>query len=566
MVEPELLQAIQTSPPDREFAVIVTLAEKPDLSALQGLDPSDLRTQLVTTLKDHAAAQQPPVLAFLDGIGARNTRSLWLIDAIATIVNGASIQPLANLPAVESVRLDEAVTAPQTNYAGATTQAWNLVAVNAPTLWNLGFTGQGIVVAGVDTGVDGNHPALAGKWRGGANGWYDPRGEYTEPYDPGGHGTQTMGLMVGVSSDGLAVGLAPDATWIAAKAFDDAGNASASDLHLSYQWILDPDDDPATDDAPNVVNSSWSQSNQGECSTKFQQDIEILKLAGIAVAFSAGNYGPATGSDVSPANNANGFAVGAIDVNGDIGLFSSRGPSACDGTIFPEVVAPGIEVETTDLSFGGIDLYAFVTGTSFAAPHVAAGMALLKQAFPAASIGEIEAALRDSAEDIGAVGADNEFGYGLLDLAGAYDQLNLSPAPSDVDGDGYFSGEDCDDSDPTVFPGAPEIKHDGIDQDCNGYDLTIDITKATYDAQNDRLAAQATSALGKDAALELVGYGPMSWNKRKNIWSVSVEPAGGNPGAITVSGPEGAESGDVSDGGGGGKGGGGGGNKGGKNK
>jgi len=371
--------------------------------------------------------------------------------------------------------------------------------------------------------------------------------------------------MVGIRSDGLAVGLAPDATWIAAKAFDDAGNASASDLHLSYQWILDPDDDPATDDAPNVVNSSWSQSNQGECSTEFQQDIEILKLAGIAVAFSAGNYGPAPGSDVSPANNANGFAVGAVDVNGDIGLFSSRGPSACDGTIFPEVVAPGIEVETTDLSFGGIDLYAFVTGTSFAAPHVAAGMVLLKQAFPAASVGEIEAALRDSAQDLGAIDADNEYGYGLLDLAGAYDQLNLSPAPSDADGDGYFSSEDCDDSDPTVFPGAPETKHDDIDQDCNGYDLTIDIIKATYDAQNDRIAAQATSALGKDAALELVGYGPMSWNKRKNIWSISAEPAGGNPGTITVSGVEGAESGTVSDGGGKG-GGGGGGNKGGKNK
>ena len=116
-----------------------------------------------------------------------------------------------------------------------------------------------MVVATLDTGVDLTHPDLAGAWRGGANSWYDPNGEHpTTPVDVNGHGTWTMGVMVGGDAGGSSIGIAPDAQWIAAKIFNDRGIATTVGIHLAFQWLLDPDGNPATADAPNVVNDSWS--------------------------------------------------------------------------------------------------------------------------------------------------------------------------------------------------------------------------------------------------------------------------------------------------------------------
>ena len=163
------------------------------------------------------------------------------------------------------------------------------------------------------------------------------------------------------------------------------------------------------------------------------------------MVFSAGNQG-SLGSE-SPANNPGSFAVGSIDSSLNVAASSSRGASACDGSFFPEVVAPGVSVRTADLTFGGVfpDSYASGSGTSFAAPHVAGTMALLRQANPDTSVAELEQALTGTAVDLGAAGADNESGYGLIDAVAANDLLASNPGPTctDADSDGFFAQAGC---------------------------------------------------------------------------------------------------------------------------
>jgi subtilisin family serine protease len=211
----------------------------------------------------------------------------------------------------------------------------NIDLVGADDLWNLGIRGQGVVVANMDTGVDASHPDLGSRWRGGTNSWYDPNGEHPNtPTDVSGHGTWTTGVMVGGDKGGTSIGMAPDAKWIAVEIFDDRGVATTSGIHLGFQWRLDPDGDPSTPDAPNVVNDSWTMSTFGY-DLEFQPDLQSLRAAGIVSVFAAGNFGPGTSTVPSPANNPEALSVGAVDNSGVIDSSSGRGPSACDQSVGP---------------------------------------------------------------------------------------------------------------------------------------------------------------------------------------------------------------------------------------
>jgi bacillopeptidase F len=551
IIEPELEQVLQVAAPDEDISVIVTLKEKVDFNQFKNKDKGLLRAMMIRALKSKADLTQIPIQGFLKGRGAQRIVTLWLINGMAVTAPSDVISELAIMPLVESIRLDHTLKAPVSEQSSSSIPEWNINAVGAPQLWDLGYTGGGTVVANMDTGVDANHPDLESKWRGGSNSWYDPNGEHGTPYDADGHGTQTMGIMVGGDNGGIAIGVAPDARWIAVKIFNDAGVAYFSRIHQGFQWILDPDGNPDTNDLPDVVNNSWSlKNNVNECVLEFQDDIQALKAAEIAVVFAAGNAGPGSSTSMSPANYPESFAVGAINDTFSIASFSSRGPSTCDGAIYPETVAPGVNIKTSDLTFGGVipNSYAYVSGTSFSAPHVAGSIALLLGAFPNLAVSELETALNQSALDLGSAGPDNSYGHGLIDVIEAYNLINGLATCTDTDNDGYYveaacgTSQDCNDSNPLIHPSASEVKHDGIDQDCNGYDLTIDILSAVYGAKRDSLSVEATSDLGKNADLQLAGYGAMKWNRKKSKWVISLRRVGENPETITVSGIEGSES------------------------
>ncbi|MDW7773935.1 MAG: S8 family serine peptidase [Desulfobulbaceae bacterium] len=480
VISPELEEVLNTVAPDDEIPVIVTLADSVDLKALiKGVEGRS-RAGIIKALVNKADASQPPLLVAIMNKNVSNIKRFWIFNGLSFQAPADLVRELADFPGLESVRLDATLTAPEPLPAAASIPEWNISAVRAPELWDLGYSGQGIVVANMDTGVDPDHQDIAGKWRGGSNSWFDPHGQYDAPHDSNGHGTRTMGIMVGGDYGGTAIGMAPDAQWIAVKIYDNQDRTTLSVIHQGFQWLIDPDGSPATDDAPDVVNNSWGfDYNAGECITEFEPDIEALRAMDIAVVFSGGNTGPSLYSSVSPANNPGAFAAGAVDEDFTVANFSSSGPSACDGTVYPEVVAPGTNIRTADLTYSGTypDSYVSVAGTSFSAPHISGAVALLRGSFPDASAAAIETALQDSALDLGETGPDNVYGYGLLDTLAAYEMLaSATPLCQDSDGDGYFAGgdscgpKDCNDDDRSINPGACDIKGDGIDQDCDGTD------------------------------------------------------------------------------------------------
>ena len=231
--------------------------------------------------------------------------------------------------------------------------------------------------------------------------------------------------MVGGDAGGSSIGVAPDAKWIAVKIFNDQGVANAVGIHLGFQWLLDPDGDPGTPDAPNVVNNSWTLS-----SARLQSRVPARPRRTCAPRASSRSSPPGTAGRA----RARASARRTIPARSPSGLramptrsasSSSRGPSSCGQPVYPQVVAPGVSIRSSDL-FG---LYARMSGTSLAAPHVSGALALLLSASPGLLPDRQEAALESGAVDLGAAGADDTFGFGRLDVLAAYQWLQGSPPP-----------------------------------------------------------------------------------------------------------------------------------------
>ena len=377
-------------------------------------------------------------------------RPLWVVNAVAIEASAELIEELSTRTDVEEIIPDKVLRLAAPLPSAVVPGTWNIDRIGVRSLWGAGFRGDGVVVATLDTGADIRHPEFGNKWRGGAADWFVAYSPDPLPHgipsddDPNGHGTRVMGLLVGGDIGGAPTGIAPEAKWIAAKVFSNSGESSYSAIHAAFQWALDPDGDPATLDAPDVVNCSWDLENPGGYLAEFEPDIRNLKTAGIAVVFAAGNSGPASSTSTSPGNNPGALAIGAIGSDDLVAGFSSRGPSSSDGSVYPSLVAPGVGIRTTDLWFGSLATsYTTVSGTSYSAPHAAGSLALLFSADPALTADQAEGALKQAAIDFGQAAPDNSYGYGLLDVDRAARVLGiLPPLPvpdGDADGDGILT-------------------------------------------------------------------------------------------------------------------------------
>lgn len=417
--------------------LLVIMVEQSDLSEITG-DQTQRGAEVHSRLIDTAERTQRDLRADLtaDGIAYR---PFYLVNAVEVPDAPFRRQQLEARDDVAEVLLapqSRPVPEPEAPLEGGplgdTAPQPNIDQVNAPKAWADGADGSGITIGISDSGVDGAHPALADRFRGGDDSWIDPINGSTTPVDPNGHGTHALGLALG----GNGIGVAPGADWIGcANLPRNAGNPA--DYLACLQFMLAPypsggdpfsDGDPGR--APDIATNSWSCPQIEGCdSTVFGGAIKAFETAGIFFVAAAGNAGPACGSaGTPPANDPTTFTVGAVNSHDTVVDFSGRGPVDWHGESFlaPAVVAPGFQVVSA-VPGGGYDR---LSGTSMATPHVAGAVAVLWSAQPSL-VGDISATQKLLAQTarpvITANGAPldacgvpaNTAGAGIIDVAAA---------------------------------------------------------------------------------------------------------------------------------------------------
>ncbi len=334
-----------------------------------------------------------------------------------------------------------------------------LAMINADKVWALNISGQGIVVGGLDSGVQWDHPALIRQYRGNDGrsvnhdfSWHDAILKQTNktmaskcgynlkaPCDDTGHGTHTLGTVLGNDGVTSVIGVAPSARWMACRNMDNGIGTVATYtdcfefFFAPYKYGSDPQKDGRPEFSPHILNNSWGCDKIEGCQgDEFSDILKVYHQAGTMMVVSAGNSGLCGTISSPPANDsAHTLSVGSVDRRKSASVFSSRGPSTLDGGIGPDLVAPGEFIRSA--SHGGG--YREQSGTSMATPHVAGAIALLWSANKSliGRVDETTAILIRSAAPLksdetcgGVLGTqvpNNTFGYGLLDVFAA---VNLS--------------------------------------------------------------------------------------------------------------------------------------------
>jgi len=433
----------------------IRLTDKADLSGAKQIADWDERGQYVyDTLRATAKESQAGVIETLDAAGA-DYQSFWINNSIfvedGSLALAQSVAASSDVKGIYQTFQMQEVEPVDSKPAGPKMTAaveWGIDAINAPDVWDLGVTGEGITVASFDTGVDVTHPALRAKYRG-ANpdgsldhdyNWFDiPNTCGGAPCANGSHGTHTTGTMVGDDGGANQIGVAPGARWIAVNCIDNTG-CDFDDYLANAQWFLAPTradgSDPDPSMRPHVINNSWGIPPAVNLPDDWMSAETVAwNAAGIFGSWAAGNEGPSCQTNRFPGEFTHTYAAGAYDVNGNIASFSSRGPGR-EGEIKPNIAAPGVNVRSSVP--GG---YGTSSGTSMAAPHLGGAVALLWSAAPSL-VGDVEgtaALLNQTAVDTadtscgGTAEDNNVWGEGKLDVAAMVDA-----AP--VDGVGTLAG------------------------------------------------------------------------------------------------------------------------------
>ncbi len=478
---PELATQIQGSAPAALVSCIVQMKEQYPYAAVRANSTADK----IASFRAVAQNSQAPVLADLKrwGNAAVVKRSFWVINGFHLLATPDVIRWLSTRPDVAQVSDDarifliDAPTDEAVGGAADTVPKWNVAQVSAPDCWDVGYDGQGVVIAHTDTGVDTTHPALQGRFSGY---WHDSINGRSNPYDDNGHGTHTVGTMVGING----IGVAPGATFVAVKVLDGGGSGSTSQLLDGMEWIANLDATVAI----KAVSASWgSPSRTAQWAWSMCQ---TYKSIGILPVFANGNDGPGTATVGTPGDYPLVLGVGATDSADDIATFSSRGPAPNQPpwNVASNWYRPDWNLTKPDLAAPGASIYSSwpggqyrtLNGTSMATPHVAGAVAILCEANPNLDPTTLYRLLLDNSDQPaqGQPYPNQNYGWGRLNVFRSLTQggdCNGNGIPDFCDISCGTAGGFCD------IPGCGESRDcnnngipdecdlaSGRSQDCNG--------------------------------------------------------------------------------------------------
>ncbi len=464
-VDPLILAQVEKT---GEAEFILFLNKQADLSEAKEIDDKVARREYVYRhLLEVANQTQPEIINILED-QATDYQPFWITNMIwvkgkaellADMALRTDIAYIHANPSIKQSLPNQSLT--RNNPTTSQSVPWNIEMVSAPDVWDQGFTGQGAVVGGQDTGYEWNHPAIISQYRGTTGtgvdhnyNWHDAIHENStrcppdskSPCDGHGHGTHTMGTMVGDDGQGNQIGMAPGAKWIGCRNMNDYGIGSPVTYSECYQWFIAPTDldgaNPDPSKGPDVINNSWSCTDSEGCSDPniLLTVVQNVRAAGILTVHSAGNRGPNCGTvDFPAAIYDDSYTVGATTSADVIWSGSSRGPVIVDGSnrLKPDVSAPGTSIFSST-SNGG---YGYMSGTSMAGPHVAGLAALLISAEPqvAGKVDLLEETMnastlpKFSSQSCGGIQGNvqpnNTYGYGRIDALLALYRL-VPPDPA----------------------------------------------------------------------------------------------------------------------------------------
>lgn len=419
----------------------------------------------------------PPAAGYVADVlatGARLRASSRWLNAISVDASAAQRSAIARLPQVLRLRpVARGRRTAELPLASAPTPSAGphlvgqaqLDRLGVPSLHACGLTGAGVVVGVQDSGFALTHQAFAGASVLAAHDFIhdddivaDEEGD-AEQQDH--HGTVVLSLVVGSDGEDFS-GVAPGVSLLLAKTEDIGSETPVEEDYYveGLEWIEGMGADIFT---ASLGYIDWYQPAQLDGKTTVVAQAAALAIANGLIMFApTGNSGPGASSLISPSDVDGIIAIGATNVDGVLAGFSSRGPTA-DGRIKPDLLAPGEGV--WGVAPDTVDQYVAQNGTSLATPLAAGVGALLKQAYPQLGPAQMLALLRETAVAEGP--PDSDRGWGIIDGPAA---AGLYCTCVDADADGHFAtrcgGDDCDDADPSAYPGATELC-DGVDNDCD---------------------------------------------------------------------------------------------------